>query len=210
MKRFSGITISIILLTSYCVKAERPAYSINSAPGILASVVMSFIGTGTTYTIGGTISGLTGSGLVLTNNNGDNLTVASGATSFVFPTAIADGSVYNVQVLTYPTGPVEVCAASNNANTVSGGNVSNVSITCVPGFNIGGTLSGLLSATNIVLQNNAGDDITVSANGSFTFPTPLPNSAAYNVTVLTQPSNTRCFVSAGSGTVAADVTTIVI
>ena len=40
----------------------------------------------TTYSIGGTISGLTSSGLVLQNNSTDDLSVDSGATSFTFST----------------------------------------------------------------------------------------------------------------------------
>ncbi|MBK7057026.1 MAG: hypothetical protein IPH52_18635 [Leptospiraceae bacterium] len=44
-----------------------------------------------TYTIGGTITDSTATGLVLQNNAGNNLTVASGATSFTFSLAIATG-----------------------------------------------------------------------------------------------------------------------
>ena len=40
------------------------------------------------FKIGGTISGLSGSGLVLQNNGGDNLSVSAGATSFTFATAV--------------------------------------------------------------------------------------------------------------------------
>ncbi len=45
-------------------------------------------GTGTGFTIGGTVTGLSGTGLVLQDNGGDNLSVtASGP--FVFPTGVA-------------------------------------------------------------------------------------------------------------------------
>src|ERR1039457_2349631 len=50
----------------------------------------------TSYTIGGTISGLTGSGLVLQNNGGNNLSVAAGATSFTFTNPLPAASTYNV------------------------------------------------------------------------------------------------------------------
>ena len=45
------------------------------------------------YTIGGTVSGLVGTGLVLQNNGGDDLTISSDG-SFVFASAIADGASY--------------------------------------------------------------------------------------------------------------------
>jgi uncharacterized repeat protein (TIGR03803 family) len=70
-------------------------------------------------------------------------------------------------------------------------------------YSIGGTLTGLASGTNVVLQNSGGDDITVSADGSFRFSTLLANSVAYAVTVLTQPTEQTCIVTSGSGTVSA-------
>src|SRR5688572_1308876 len=53
---------------------------------------------------------------------------------------------------------------------------------------IGGSLAGL-SGSGLVLQNNGGDNLTINANGPFTFATSITQGNAYNVTVLTQPSN---------------------
>ena len=38
-----------------------------------------------------------------------------------------------------------------------------------------------------MLQDNGGDNLSVSANGTFTFAAPVVNSAAYDVTVQTNP-----------------------
>ena len=63
----------------------------------------------------------------------------------------------------------------------------------------------------MVLQNNGGNDLSVSANGPFTFSTPLASGAAYNVTVKTNPSGQTCTVSNGSGTVAsANITNVAV
>ena len=43
-----------------------------------------------TYTIGGVVSGLTGSGLVLQDNGGNNLSVTANG-NFTFTTAVASG-----------------------------------------------------------------------------------------------------------------------
>ena len=51
---------------------------------------------------------------------------------------------------------------------------------------VGGTLSGITSG-KLVLQNNAGDDLTLTADGKFIFATPLKEGNAYAVTVLSQP-----------------------
>jgi phosphodiesterase/alkaline phosphatase D-like protein len=78
-----------------------------------------------TYSIGGSVSGLTGI-LVLQNNSGDDLTLASND-SFTFNTSIASGNPYSVSVLTQPTG--QTCSVSNGSGNVSG-NVTSVSVTC--------------------------------------------------------------------------------
>jgi hypothetical protein len=71
---------------------------------------------------------------------------------------------------------------------------------------IGGTVTGLVG--KLVLQNNAGDNLSVMANGAFTFGTPLNNGATYAVTVLTQPAGPTCMVANGSGTATANVTSV--
>jgi hypothetical protein len=74
---------------------------------------------------------------------------------------------------------------------------------------VGGTISNL--SGTIVLQNNTGDNKSISTNGSFTFSTPISNLSNYFVTILTQPTNQTCTVSNGSGTVySANVTNITI
>jgi hypothetical protein len=83
---------------------------------------------------------------------------------------------------------------------------------CGPGLDsltpnaIGGTLAGL--SGTVVLQNNGGDNLSLSANGSFSFSKALSVGAAYAVTVLTQPSGQVCTVSSGSGTATSEVTTV--
>ena len=53
-----------------------------------------------TYSIGGTVAGLTGSGLVLQDNAGNDLRVAAGGGTFSFSTPIASGATYQVTVKT--------------------------------------------------------------------------------------------------------------
>jgi hypothetical protein len=79
-----------------------------------------------TYTIGGTISGLTGT-FVLQDNGGDNFSTSTSGT-FAFTTALTNGSTYNVTVFTQPSG--QICAVSNGSGTVSSSNVTTVSVSC--------------------------------------------------------------------------------
>ena len=72
---------------------------------------------------------------------------------------------------------------------------------------IGGTVSGLTGTA--VLENNGVEDLSVSANGTFTFGSLVDQSAPYDVTVQTDPSDQACTVANGSGTVAsANVTNV--
>lgn len=105
---------------------------------------------------------------------------------------------------TQPSG--QTCTVSNGGGTVAAANVTNIFVACgaspPPGaFSIGGTVSGL--AGTVVLRNNGGDDLTLSANGGFRFATLLASGGTYAVTVFTQPSGQTCtVVSNGRGTVA--------
>jgi hypothetical protein len=67
-------------------------------------------------------------------------------------------------------------------------------------YTVGGTASGL--SGSVVLQDNGGDDLSVSANGPFVFKTGLAGGASYSVTVKTNPSGQTCTVANGTGTVA--------
>ena len=66
-------------------------------------------------------------------------------------------------------------------------------------FTVDGVVSGLTGT--LVLQNKGGDDLMVTANGSFTFPTALAPGSSYAVTVLTNPPGQTCVVSKGTGTI---------
>lgn len=81
-----------------------------------------------------------------------------------------------------------------------------------PTATINVTVSGL-DAAGLVLQNNAGDNLAVAANGVSTFATALAAGSAYSVSVQTQPGapSQFCSVTNGSGTVASgDITNIAV
>jgi len=160
-----------------------------------------------TYTVGGTVSGLTGTGLVLQNNGGNDLAVSANG-AFTFLTAQKKGASYSVTVLTQPSG--QSCTVGNGTGSVSA-NVTNVAVICVTSaYTIGGTVSGL-TGTGLVLQNNGGNDRAIAADGAFTFSIALAGGASYSVAVLTPPSGEGCSVTNGTGSIAsANVTNVAI
>ena len=82
-----------------------------------------------TYTVGGTVSGLSGGPLVLQINNGDNLTINSNG-SFTFSNPISAGDFFLVTVLTQPSSPAQICTVKNAYGAVRTANARNVQVTC--------------------------------------------------------------------------------
>ena len=161
-----------------------------------------------TYTVGGSVSGLQ-STVILQNNGGDNLSLnANGA--FTFSTLVASGNPYSVSVQTQPAN--QTCVVTNGSGTVSTANITNVTVTCTTNTRtVGGTLSGLGVSESVVLQNNSGDNLTLSSNGSFTFSTPVAQGTPYSVTILNQPTTQSCVVTNGSGTVGgSNITSVTV
>ncbi len=96
-----------------------------------------------TYTIGGSITGLTATGLVLQNNTADDLTVAANATTFSFATKVT--GTYAVTVKTQPTGLT--CTVSNDKGKATA-DITNVSVSCR--CSIYGTSCTALNSTAVV------------------------------------------------------------
>jgi uncharacterized delta-60 repeat protein len=121
------------------------------------------------FKLSGTVDGLQGSGLVLTNL-GNDVTVSSG--SFTFPGTLASGQSYEVMVRTQPHNPDQVCTVVNGTGRMSIANVTNVAVHCTtiaepsgldPTFGSGGRVStpvGGGQAQAVVIQ--PGDEIVTA------------------------------------------------
>ena len=80
-----------------------------------------------TFTVGGSVTGLVGGGLVLRNNAGNDLTRDTDG-AFTFTTAVAAGGAYAVTIATQPAN--QACTLANASGVIAAANVSNVSVTC--------------------------------------------------------------------------------
>lgn len=147
---------------------------------------------------------------MLVNNGGDALAVSADG-AFTFATALEQGATYAVSVRSQPSGPSQVCTVNAGSGTVADTAVTGVKVLCATqAYSVGGTVSGL-TGSGLVLQNNAADDLPLTADGAFVFPTAVASGAAYAVTVKTQPGAPvqLCAVAQGSGTVdAADLASV--
>jgi hypothetical protein len=105
-----------------------------------------------TFTVGGEVRYLNGSGLVLALGTQTKAISANG--SFTFDTPVQDGT-YTVSVQTQPTGPAQTCTVSPSSVTVSGANVTNLVVECSP------YTKWLASA-----ETDMGNAITTDASGN--------------------------------------------
>ena len=130
-----------------------------------------------TYTVGGTVTGLSGSGLVLQVNAGSNLAI-SAAGAFTFTGGLGSGAAYSVTVATQPSSPTQNCVVTNGSGTVGSANVTNVAVVCTTVFTTLanqppeiGYLSLLLTDGSVMVQsvNDAGVfyKLTPDSNGGY-------------------------------------------
>jgi len=186
--------------------------SVNRGSGTLNAAVtdIAVLCAPNAYHIGGTVSGLAGSGLVLQNNGGDDLTVAADG-GFRFTQPVASGARYSITVKTQPSAPAQTCTVNDASAIVADHDIDNVTVQCSTDVHqIGGSVTGL-TGKGLVLQNNAGDDLAVDTDGHFQFATPVASGAGYVVTVRTQPGepSQTCSVDRATGTVAdQDITDV--
>lgn len=152
------------------------------------------------YTVGGTLAGLgSGQSVTLLDNGGSALTLSTNG-NFAFASGVEPGGSYSVTVGTQPTGQVCSVAGGTGAGAGVNANITSVSIICsTASYTIGGTVSGLAGGTTVTLLNNGGASLPVSANGSFTFATPVAYGGSYSVTVSAQPTGQVCSVAGGTG-----------
>jgi 6-phosphogluconolactonase (cycloisomerase 2 family) len=170
-------------------------------------------GAQTSYTVGGTTIGLSGTGLVLQDNAGNDLTI-TGNGGFSFPNRVAGGTTYVVTVKVQPATPTQLCSVMNGVGTVGTVNVASIVVSCTTDFyTLNATVIGL-AGSGLVLQTNGSNNVPIASpgSGSYVLAT-LASGAPYTVTVMTQPSNPAqtCTIANDTGTVTTtNVTNIAV
>ena len=167
-----------------CSRPFKPVH----AGGDVLTFAVSIPVPSVTHTLGGTVSGLTGAGLVLQNGAGNNLAVAAGG-AFTFATPVADNAPYNVGVQTQPAG--QTCTVQNGSGTASAA-VTNVVVACVavaePGSLalVANSTSNTLSILRINANSGALTSLGTIATGSYPYSVVMtPNGLFAYVSNLT-------------------------
>jgi hypothetical protein len=172
------------------------------------------------YTVGGTITGLTGTGLSLRMNNqagaSFNTSPAAGAVTFGFAQLLATGDAYSVGIRVQPTNPAQICTVASGTGTIASANVSNIAIACTNAtpFTVGGTVTGL-TGTGLSLQMGytgatAPVNLPITANGAFTFTQTIDPPGGFGVAIGAQPTGQACTVTRGKGISAVNITDVTV
>jgi 6-phosphogluconolactonase len=171
--------------------------------------------TNATYTVGGTVTGLAGPGLILEllsslDTPPVNLAVGSSG-SFTFGVQLGKGVGYGIGVNTQPLTPPQYCQVADGSGIIGAVNVTNVQVTCEAGYTVGGTVSGLVgsglvlqiaepdeSGTSGALGYVDGTALPVNADGGFTleavFPAIFPGGAIVGVPQQPLSPTQKCVV----------------
>ncbi|HEY5801400.1 MAG TPA: hypothetical protein VIT92_14340 [Burkholderiaceae bacterium] len=176
------------------------------ALALAAAMLAGCGGSDGTVRLGGTITGLTTAGLVLTNGY-STVSPKVGETAFTFPINAQANYVYSVGVAQHPLD--NTCTVTNGEGYTATSDITNIAVACTQtSFALGGTITGLRS-TGLVLANGS-TTLTVPANATtFEFATKVPATRSYGVTVLFQPAGATCTVTKETGVMpSADVRTV--
>jgi 6-phosphogluconolactonase len=171
------------------------------AVGLVAVLASCGTSPGYTYTVSGAVSGMVGSGMVLQNNGGDDLSVSADG-SFSFKTPLTDGSTYSIRVKPnfQPTNPSQTCSVSNGSGTVNGAPVSDVVVSCVTGptsvtvdpfgkYVYAANTDGTISAYNIDSSSGALNPICGGSTGII-----CPSAGTYPTSITVDPSGLFAYV----------------
>ncbi|GAC29780.1 hypothetical protein GPAL_2929 [Glaciecola pallidula DSM 14239 = ACAM 615] len=170
------------------------------------------------YNISGSVAGLIASQVVIQSNLGDEIIIETDG-GFVFPTAFENGTNYQVLIAIQPEA--QTCSISNANGQVADEDVTNVSIICEnnapapapppppptpppsASYSVSGSVTGLVTS-QLVIQSNLAEEITIDVDGSFVFTTDFPSGSDYEVIVALQPQTLTCSVSNAAGQVLND------
>ena len=169
-------------------------------------VLISVTCTTNQYLVGGMASGLANGNSVTLSLGAEDLDVDSN-NAFVFLNPLIDESSYVVSIENQPTVPNQTCDLINSSGTINGNDVTNLEVNCITNqYSVGGTVTGLHSGNNLVIQNNMGDDLMIASDGDFDFTTTIEDLQSYSVSIIEQPTNPiqTCMVSQNSGNVSGN------
>ena len=172
------------------------------------------------FYLGGYVYGINKGNLVL-SNNGKDVTITN-AGEFYFPDLVDADSNYDITVKSVPdniASPAECKITGGKGKATF--NISTIIVNCtINTHELGGTVTGLAGANAPLVLVNGSDrvEIAPAALPAGTAPASVPQTfafakvaedAKYGVVILSQPTDRRCEITNGNGTMAkANITNV--
>jgi len=175
------------------------------------------------FYLSGVVYGINKGDLVLTNNGGSDKKITAAGT-FYFDDLVDADSNYNIEVKSVPDNIASIADCK-----VTGGrgkatfNISSIVVSCtINTHELGGTVTGLAGSTStqplVLLNGSDRVEVTPAALPPDTLPASVsqpvkfakvPEDGKYGITILQQPTDRRCEVANGIGTMLkADITNV--
>ncbi len=140
------------------------------------------------YTVGGTVNGLVGSGLTLARTGSTIGRGANGTYPDLGLGPLGAGQAYDVTVITQPTSPSQTCVVANGKGTIGNASVTNVHVTCTTNisrfvyvangspdsiwmYTIDATSGALTAGTNLSLPAGAPHAISIDPQSAYLYMT---------------------------------------
>jgi hypothetical protein len=148
--------------------------------------------------VGGSVTGNTKDGLVVTNNDGPPLPISANVSTFTFPELVDTDSSYNVKVVASPDNTDGCAVVQGTGSGKAVFNVTTVRIVCtLKTYPLTARITGPHGALDLV---NGSDRQPVPADAKTVEMKKIPEGAVYGVSLLPSESSQRCTVTNGSGT----------
>jgi hypothetical protein len=156
------------------------------------------------------LGGVTKAGLTISNKGGTAVAVPPAA-AYVFPDLVPIDSDYDIKIVTRPPN-TDSCVVNNGKGNTGPYSPQDISIFCVvTTYELGGTVGGPRGGNLVV--NNGAQSVTIP-NTAETFKMTTPTTAfpkmgevaegkPYGLTILTQPTGSRCTIANPNGIMPA-------
>lgn len=145
-----------------------------------------------TYAVGGTVTGLAGTNLVLENNGSDPVVVlpnSDGSARFEFQTRLEAGAAYSVKIRTQPETPEQTCTVTGGEGVIDPAVPAVVAVGCTTNrYPVSGTVAGL-AGSGLTLSLGSEQVIVAPTDPTFTFPVGVESGQTYAVAVAAHPTN---------------------
>jgi hypothetical protein len=166
------------------------------------------------YSVGGTITGVVsppfGGSITLSLDGAYVESFDATTGTFTFMRRLLSRDTYNVSVAATVAG-YTCSVTSGGSGTIERSDVTDVVVSCVeiPRYDVAVSVSGLRSGSSVVIQNNnAANQITATADGTYNFPFKQYADTPYGVTIVTQSTRANCTVPQPLGVVTPDMAPI--